>query len=334
MKLELGSISDAAAGNEEGGLAHGIRQLFSRGTLCDVTLVAGNREFAAHRVVLASASSILCDFIENADADAAAAARVALVAPAVNPAVSDAALEVEAPVDPAGPQRDDAACVSEITAPTDAVVKPDDEKQQAAGPVAEASPCDGTVQEVHPEVGLEVSEHCLAKELRFPGVSCPDAVSAMLDYIYELGDDYHSGKDYCPPSDESNIEVLRLARQFDLQPLLQRALRYLTRDLSTLNVVQRLAVCEEFDLVELREKIITKLAHDQKALVAVSSNMEIVKHPSLLQGLLVQVASSFNESEVGQAKPASSPPAKKRAASPPAKEQAAKRGRRASVGGA
>merc|ERR1711920_859848 len=68
------------------------------------------------------------------------------------------------------------------------------------------------------------------------------------------------------------------------------AARWLTKALTTQNVVERLVTCEEFGLGLLREKIIEQLTANPAELTIVSSSPEIMKHPRILQDLLMQVA--------------------------------------------
>jgi len=292
------------------GLAFGICQLFSRGTLCDVNLVVGNREFAAHRAVLASASQAFCTLIENADAMAASSASVATAGEA-SFEVANATAGVR--IVPPAPLSGEVVCAAVAGA----------SEREKADYIVGSPP-------LMSEVGT-----CRCKVLRLPGISSPEAVEAMLDCIYEFG--VQSSKcDHGLLSDEAIIDMLRLARQFNLHPLVERALRYLTSGLSTANVVERLAACEEFELVSLRDKIIESLKQEPKALTAVANNMEILRHPRLLQDLLMQVVALFKDDTHGTtfSDTVSSPPAKKKATSLPEKEKAAKRARRASVGGA
>merc|ERR1712113_1133476 len=84
--------------------------------------------------------------------------------------------------------------------------------------------------------------------------------------------------------------VLRLARNFGFSHLHEMAARWLTKGLTTANVVERLVTCEEFDLGLLREKIIQQLTLNPAELTVVSSSLEIMKHPRILQDLLMAVA--------------------------------------------
>merc|ERR1712136_204877 len=59
-----------------------------------------------------------------------------------------------------------------------------------------------------------------------------------------------------------------------------------TQDINTGNVVERLAICEEFGLLVLREKILEQLTFNKKALYEVAHSGQIMKHPTLMQSML------------------------------------------------
>merc|ERR1712187_539323 len=96
---------------------------------------------------------------------------------------------------------------------------------------------------------------------------------------------------YNPACAEVNKDVLRLSRQFGFSHLHEHAARWLTRGLTTGNVVGRLVTCEEFGLGMLREKIIDQLTANPAELAVVSSSAEIMQHPRILQDLLMSMAS-------------------------------------------
>lgn len=127
-------------------------------------------------------------------------------------------------------------------------------------------------------------------ELQVNGVTSPEAFRILLGYVYGVG--AGAAWEYCPSSPAVNRDVLRLAKHFDLMQLHERAARWLTENLTTANVVERLVTCEEFDLGKLREKIMIELASSPMALQVVSGSVEIMRHPRILQDLLVQLAHS------------------------------------------
>lgn len=121
-------------------------------------------------------------------------------------------------------------------------------------------------------------------ELHLSDISSPEAAKALLDFVYSLG----SG--YSVSSDKVNRDVLRLAKEFELPLLVDHASRQLTRDLNTANVIGRLATCEEFGLDDLYGVIADELMDNLEALVEVSNSEEILRHPKILQSLLIRAA--------------------------------------------
>jgi hypothetical protein len=129
-------------------------------------------------------------------------------------------------------------------------------------------------------------------ELHLPDISSPEAAKALLDFVYSLG----SG--YSVSSDEVNRDVLRLAKEFELPLLEDHASRQLTEGLSTANVIARLATCEEFGLDNLYGVIADELMINIEALVEVSNSEEILRHPKILQSLLIRAARLHNSAAV------------------------------------
>jgi len=120
-------------------------------------------------------------------------------------------------------------------------------------------------------------------ELHLPSTCTVEAVGVLLDFMYGL-----SG--YQASSEETNVEVLRLAKHFELPSLRQAAACWLGQDITSENVVPRLAVCEEYGLTELAENIKGELASNSKCLLQVTQAPEAMKHPMILQSLLLTIA--------------------------------------------
>lgn len=127
-------------------------------------------------------------------------------------------------------------------------------------------------------------------KLQLSGISRPEAVRILLNYVYQVGTG--APWKFQPSCVEVNKDVIYLARHFELSHLHEHAARWLIDGLSTHNVVERLVVCEEFQLGNLREKIMEQLASCPNALGVISSNLEIMKHPKIMQDLLKSVAFS------------------------------------------
>jgi len=146
------------------------------------------------------------------------------------------------------------------------------------------------------------------QEVRFSDVHNPEAVKFMLDYLYQM-DDKEWAK-YNPRTQEINRDVLRLAQQFELKGLTQRAMVWLAKDLTTGNVVERLSICEEFGLTELTDKILEQLTNNRQALAEVAHSPQIMTYPRLMQAMLQCAASSVpTSSSAAASKPEPEPEA-------------------------
>lgn len=137
--------------------------------------------------------------------------------------------------------------------------------------------------------GLATGE-LVKQEVRLAEISNPEAVKFMLDYMYQM--DVAVWEDYNPRTQEINKDILRLAHNFKLPGLVERATIWLAKDLTTGNVVERLTICEDFGLAELREKIIAELTENKDALTEVASSPLLTLFPTLMQALLQHVAAS------------------------------------------
>jgi len=130
-------------------------------------------------------------------------------------------------------------------------------------------------------------------------ISNPEAVKFLLDFIYHTTDDY-TWKDYNPRTQEINKDVLRLAQNFEFPRLTERATHWLSKDLDTGNVVERLGICEDFGLNELREKILHQLTMNKTALAEVANSPQIMQYPGLMQALLQQAAHTSDADELAR----------------------------------
>merc|ERR1719160_84201 len=112
--------------------------------------------------------------------------------------------------------------------------------------------------------------------------TCPGAVKAFLDFVYV--------DEYAPKTDEINKDVLKLASQFKMPELTERCAEVLAKDINTTNVVERLGLCEEFQLDKLREKIMQQLTSNKKVLNDVAQSKSILQYPLLMQEMLGLIA--------------------------------------------
>lgn len=112
--------------------------------------------------------------------------------------------------------------------------------------------------------------------------TCPGAVKAFLDFVYL--------EEYAPKTDEINKDVLKLASQFKMPELTEKCAEVLAKDVNTANVVERLGLCEEFQLDRLREKIMQQLTSNKKVLNDVAQSKSILQYPLLMQEMLGLIA--------------------------------------------
>jgi hypothetical protein len=156
-------------------------------------------------------------------------------------------------------------------------------------------------------------------EIRLGDIPNPEAVKFMLNFLYQLDD--QAMAEYNPRTQEINRDVLRLARQFGLPGLTHRAMRWLSKDLTTGNVVERLSICEEFGLAELTDKILEQLTSNRQALAEVAHSPQIMTYPKLMQAMLQCAA--------GVPEPAPEPTKSSKRAEPEPEPQQTKANKRA-----
>jgi len=131
--------------------------------------------------------------------------------------------------------------------------------------------------------------HGSHQEICFTDITNPEAVKVMLDYLYQV--DIATWEQRNPRLlPEVAADVIRLGTHFQLPGLIGLASRWLTAGVTTQNVLERLAKCEEFGLESTRARILQHLAKDKEALGEVSSNQHLMQNPQLLQELLQQAA--------------------------------------------
>jgi len=283
---------EVKANGQKDCLTLGIKSLYEEAALCDVMLVAGNQAFPAHKAALATYPA-LRDRLQIAITDAAAAEAVAAAAAvaAEAAAVETAAAEAVAA---------EMAAAQKAATETAAA-----ESAAAAGetPVATAEGSSAAVAPAEPEAVAEPVEEqgepapsppLRTLEMHFPDISCPEAVRIMLAHIY--GVDGGDVTNYAPSCEEANKDVLRLASQLQLPSLKEFATHWMASGLNSSNAVPRLATCQEFALRDLFEAATESLASDAHALSQVTEDIDIIKHPRLLQKLLIRFAALYPKS--------------------------------------
>merc|ERR1719375_2955370 len=96
--------------------------------------------------------------------------------------------------------------------------------------------------------------------------TCAGAVRAFLDFVYD--------REYKPRNEEVNKHVLKLANQFRMSDLVEKCTEELAKNITTSNVVERLQLCDEFELQKLRGKIMHQLTSNKKALQDVAQSQQ------------------------------------------------------------
>lgn len=134
-------------------------------------------------------------------------------------------------------------------------------------------------------------------ELLLQGISQPEAVQLMLEFLYEIGDE--SG--YAPSLHEVNKDVLSLSEQFALPKLKRRAAVFMARDITTKNAMERLNTCDTFNLPDIRERILDQLASSKRALAEFTGSPAATTHPHVLQDVLRRVTTTPTEGGVSPA---------------------------------
>jgi len=118
-----------------------------------------------------------------------------------------------------------------------------------------------------------------------------EAADHLVRYVYgEIDVD-----SYSPSSPKMNEEVLRLASELGLPMLAQFCATRLAIDVNVKNVVERVRLCEDFGLPELRQAIVGALVEDRGSLEAVARDEATLGHPALMRELLAGLAAKARE---------------------------------------
>jgi len=266
-----------------------IKRLHHDSRLCDVAIAVGDKTFPAHRVILACASSQLREFLSaqlsepvpamlgcDPHASVKQGSESGSTPQAEIPTQLTAQEVCTAPL-PHEVSDSLAASGEEVVSdpPFTAVAEPERVTEAARGASA-VVPSATRAQDRCPSVQM-------------PGVSHPEAVQVMLDEVY--GVLRHTGKNYpWPSTEEVNVDITHIGATYGLPALQERSARWFAEDLTTDDVVRRLAISDKYNLAELREGILDQLSMDCTALAAVVNAPDIVNYPTLLQELLIRVA--------------------------------------------
>jgi len=281
---------EVSSNGKNDSLAKGIRSLYENAALCDVSLVAGGESFSAHKAALATYPA-LRDRLHKAVTEAAASEAVAKAAKANEAATSAETAPAEVTAAPKTETVSGEAPAAEppTAAPSQSPALADNLAATTAPEAAAAvAPADGQNEGSLPSVQPSAAPML---EMHFPDISSPEAIRIMLAHIY--GVDSGEVANYAPSSDEVNKDILRLASQLQLPSLKEFATHWMASGLNSTNAVPRLSTCQEFALRDLFDAGVEALAGDAFALGQVSENFDIIKHPRLLQKLLIRFAALY-----------------------------------------
>jgi len=128
-------------------------------------------------------------------------------------------------------------------------------------------------------------------DVQMSWLAYPESLKLMLDFLYEEDTIWS----YLPSCHEVNMEVMQLAHKFQLPRLMHRAAAIMAQGLSTDNVVQSLHDCGTFRLGELKDRILSHIASNKKALAEITTGSNISSHPDLLREILVRLATPKDE---------------------------------------
>jgi len=151
-----------------------------------------------------------------------------------------------------------------------------------------------TFKQVLAEREVELGKNVMQYEIHIADVVNPEAVKIMIDHLYGVDD--LKWVDCALETQEIKKDVLRVAQRYGLHTLEDLAISAFSQNISTANVVERLAICEEFGLQMLQGKIMEQLTLNRKAFHEVANSPQIVSYPKLMSDML-QVLVQTNPSE-------------------------------------
>jgi len=141
----------------------------------------------------------------------------------------------------------------------------------------------------HYEISKERAKGIREIQIGLSDVTHPEAVQDMLTCIY--GPFGIEPKEQHCKTEIANRDALQLAQSYQVPLLQDQVSRWLVQNLTSQNVLGRLVLCEEFRLLEVREKILEQLIADPHALPVLARHPEVTKVPKVLQDLLVRILS-------------------------------------------
>jgi len=132
----------------------------------------------------------------------------------------------------------------------------------------------------------------LASKLEEPGAEIQvdyasyEAVDLFVRWAYSEV----NVQNYHPSSTKVNEEVLQISSDLQIPMLSELCALWLSTDVVTGNVVDRIRLCEEFGMPKLRAALVAGIVKDTRVLQAVSQNPATLKHPALMRELLSAIA--------------------------------------------
>mmetsp|Transcript_15504 Transcript_15504/g.33604 ORF Transcript_15504/g.33604 Transcript_15504/m.33604 type:complete len:249 (+) Transcript_15504:93-839(+) len=190
----------------------------------------------------------------------------------------------------------------------DVVLTVGDQKFSAHGAVlAAASSVFRQILVEHYKSRSESSDRFITIQL--DEINFAESVKAMLECVYGAGaqDTASIMGNFCPSCEAANRDVIRLAKRFHLPLLQAKAEHWMTQSLTTANVLERLAACEEFKLENVREKILEQLTANPGALYVLATDPTVVTVPIVLRDLLLRVLNLLGCSQENQSGTAATP---------------------------
>eukprot|EP00933_Yihiella_yeosuensis_P007185 TRINITY_DN112113_c0_g1_i1.p1 TRINITY_DN112113_c0_g1~~TRINITY_DN112113_c0_g1_i1.p1 ORF type:complete len:373 (-),score=126.03 TRINITY_DN112113_c0_g1_i1:438-1556(-) len=255
-------IDVGASGQREAVFSQGLQSLLAAREGCDLVFSVCDKEFPCHAVVLAAASQNFRQYLRKNPLPGA-------LAPV---SLFGLSMQEDSEEDPMK------GLLTKVAVPEAASTPAPEAGNAQEAPAAEASESASSKSAEAGPLKLQV------------GIETPESLEILLGYLYVASTG--AKWEYTPRGgNQVNKDVLRLARSFGLGQLHEYAARWLAKGLTTANVVDRLVSCEEFGLGLLRERIVERLAQNPSELMIVSGSPEIMKHPRILQDLLIQIAS-------------------------------------------
>eukprot|EP00933_Yihiella_yeosuensis_P079870 TRINITY_DN9328_c2_g1_i1.p1 TRINITY_DN9328_c2_g1~~TRINITY_DN9328_c2_g1_i1.p1 ORF type:complete len:357 (+),score=102.80 TRINITY_DN9328_c2_g1_i1:73-1143(+) len=308
LHLEVSSLPQVP---DSGKITEGIRGLYQKCQMYDLNLVVGKSRFPAHKAVLAAMSQTCCERLKQAAAEqemqrqsavtaAAAAAAAASAAATATPPATATSSEAPAPsasggVETVASQNDEAAAAGAAGATVG--VQDIQLKLMAELCVPGTATRSLAVAPSDPATPVVAPPSNGRLDLHLTYITRPEAVQALLDFVYGLSDKY------TVECQQVNKEVLRLAQELDIGPLQELATEKLVEDVHTQNVVERLATCKEFGLEEAYGAIQEEIVKSKPALQAIAEGTEVLQAPTILQTILVRAAEVHRPIEESSLRP-------------------------------